>query len=450
MEGDASCYWFMGKMMKKGMLPYLDFYDHKGPMLFFIECLGNLLSSDTTGIFIIQIIALTVTVWGIYKTALLFWNRKKSVVFSLMSFLISPYSYTTGNLTEEYCLPFLVLSIYLGTAFLINKDKNQEKHKPLYAFFYGITFMYCALIRVTNALPMMCIIFVVFLTLCYRKKWINILQNAGMFVLGAIALAAPFVVYYIKIDAFYEMIYATFIYNAKYVVNNSSTTINAPPITIFTISIYYIFCIVVSLVHLLFYREYKKLSASVLMMGCLGLYFQLMSRPFPHYTLVWMPMIILALCLYSDKKPVAGFLKIISSVLLLAFISYTLLYDSVIIRGNINRLKNNEYTAFKEASLDIAKEIPEKNKDSFVCYNVDTSFYCVTDLYPCYKFFMYQDWHSGISTNTKKEIRKEFETLKAEYIVTLTDEKNGISDILERHYRVEKMNSELTLWKLVQ
>lgn len=58
---DSSIFVMMGKMFLEGKTPYVDFFDHKGPILILVEALGlSLYPSGNTGIFIIQIINLTI------------------------------------------------------------------------------------------------------------------------------------------------------------------------------------------------------------------------------------------------------------------------------------------------------------------------------------------------------------------------------------------------------
>ena len=340
-----------------------------------------------------------------------------------------------------------MLSTYFGTKFLINTDKKERTHKPVYAFFYGITFTFCALIRLTNALPLCCIVFVILLSLCLQKKWKNILQNAGMFILGAVALALPFIFYFIRIGAFKEMIYATFIHNFKYVVNNSDTLIHAEAYRLIRYSSYYIFCIFIAILRFILDNKHRELSLCVCLMGCTGLYFQLTNRPFPHYILIFMPAIVLSLCLYKSKPMFRMPVCIITYLSIGLLLSYNLISDYVIVNHNMSLCGKENYLTFKQDSIDISNHIPNAEKSNVIAYNIDTYFYCVTDILPCYKFFMLQEWLSNQDNETKHEIRHTFESLEAKYIVTMTGSENGIDDLLENHYHLKYENSQLTLWE---
>ena len=51
---DSAFFRLVGQGMTKGMLPYRDFFDMKGPYLFLIEYLAQLVSYGRLGIFIIE------------------------------------------------------------------------------------------------------------------------------------------------------------------------------------------------------------------------------------------------------------------------------------------------------------------------------------------------------------------------------------------------------------
>ena len=51
---DAAFFRLVGQGMTQGYLPYRDFFDMKGPFLFLIEYIGQLLSYGRLGIFVLQ------------------------------------------------------------------------------------------------------------------------------------------------------------------------------------------------------------------------------------------------------------------------------------------------------------------------------------------------------------------------------------------------------------
>ena len=63
---DSSVFKTVALMMEHGYMPYRDSFDHKGPILYIINLIGNSIS-QYRGIWVIEIIFLTVTFYMLYK-----------------------------------------------------------------------------------------------------------------------------------------------------------------------------------------------------------------------------------------------------------------------------------------------------------------------------------------------------------------------------------------------
>ena len=77
---DSPIFMSMGKMFYSGAIPYIDFFDHKGPVIIFIQALGASLCKDVrNGMFVIQVLSLFFTTIVIYKT--IYRRYKKRFIF---------------------------------------------------------------------------------------------------------------------------------------------------------------------------------------------------------------------------------------------------------------------------------------------------------------------------------------------------------------------------------
>ena len=219
-HSDTANYMLEGILVEKGLVPYIDFFEHKGPLMFVIQWMGAMLTGNKIGFLLIEIPFLTVTLYGSYKIIDLFYNdQRKSIIITIIALLLNRI-YFAGNMTEDYCIPFLVWSMYFVVKYFKCDIDNDIEHNVKYAFFYGITFMVCVLIRMTNFLPISVMIITGTVLLAVNKKWSNILKNIVAFIIGAVLVLVPFVIYYIKKNAIYEMFYGTIIHNIKYTLKN--------------------------------------------------------------------------------------------------------------------------------------------------------------------------------------------------------------------------------------
>lgn len=66
---DSAFFLLMGKGVTQGKIPYLDLYDQKGPMIFYVNALGYLLTGNRYGIFLMQIVNLTAAYLIVYRLA---------------------------------------------------------------------------------------------------------------------------------------------------------------------------------------------------------------------------------------------------------------------------------------------------------------------------------------------------------------------------------------------
>ena len=110
---DSSVFMAFGKGIAHGLRPYLDLYDNKGPMIFYINALGYLLGGRN-GVFALQVLFMAGVFELIWRLARLY-ASPKGALWSLAVFAFL-YCGTVGegNMTEEWSLVFALLSVWLG------------------------------------------------------------------------------------------------------------------------------------------------------------------------------------------------------------------------------------------------------------------------------------------------------------------------------------------------
>ncbi len=122
---DSAVFLMLGKLLKNGYVPYKQFFDHKGPVIYIIECIGQMIYNGRPGIFLIQIVFLFCSLCGIYKLARLFTGKIGGNIIIVCSLAILTIYYDGGNLIEEYCLPFLIWSFYFIIRFLVKNEQHR-------------------------------------------------------------------------------------------------------------------------------------------------------------------------------------------------------------------------------------------------------------------------------------------------------------------------------------
>lgn len=212
---DANAFLTMGKAMANGLTIYKDIFEQKGPLLYLLHAVAGLISeSSFFGVYVIQSVFLSATVFAAYKTALLYVNSGLSIICALLTCFVTVNSggYYYGDSAEEFCLPFLMISIYFFCRYFKNTEQN-ELGKPVFLL-VGFLAGCVAMIKFT-------IIGFFFAWAAYillyiwlaKKKFKVAFLNALTFLGGMIAAIVPWVVYFTVKGALWDFINTYFILN---------------------------------------------------------------------------------------------------------------------------------------------------------------------------------------------------------------------------------------------
>ncbi len=120
---DTNAFFTVGRGMARGLVPYRDLFEQKGPLVYALHALASLISRQTfLGVYLLEIISLTVYLVLMWKTILL-WSERHDHFFAMFPALIIPLAFLTvnthafalGGSAEEWCLPFMAGVDFVGT-----------------------------------------------------------------------------------------------------------------------------------------------------------------------------------------------------------------------------------------------------------------------------------------------------------------------------------------------
>jgi hypothetical protein len=112
MHVDSSVYMTIAQGITRGELPYRDFVDNKGPLAYLLSVPGLLLGGFA-GVWLTELLLMWVSVFFAYKTALFFGGKRSALIGIVCCFLVFLSFFTVSAGTEEYSLPFLMISFYI-------------------------------------------------------------------------------------------------------------------------------------------------------------------------------------------------------------------------------------------------------------------------------------------------------------------------------------------------
>lgn len=200
MHVDSSVYITITKQIIRGYLPYKDFVDNKGPLIYFMN-LPGLYFGGIAGIWATELILFYITVFFAWKTALLFTTRKKALYAVLLSSIAILNFFFVNAGTEEYSLPFLTISFYIFSKYYFSEEHNV---KYIELIILGICFACANLIRL-NMFPLWAgFCTVILLESVIKKRFINILKYISGFLAGIILVVIP-VFLYLKFNNIFDL-----------------------------------------------------------------------------------------------------------------------------------------------------------------------------------------------------------------------------------------------------
>ncbi len=211
---DCSWYSLMGRAITLGKVPYRDYFDLKGPMLFFYEAFGQLFFKGRNGIFLIQCISIGATAVIVCKTARLYLNRICALLVLLAYYFVAYALIWGGNTVEELFMPFSVLGVYLVLDYI--KNGGSARFTPgSSALLLGIGFGVYFFSKMTVAAIICACVLTVMIILIRKGEWLKLRDCALNFILGIIIVAVPIFIYFIVNGALKDFIYCAFLFAFK-------------------------------------------------------------------------------------------------------------------------------------------------------------------------------------------------------------------------------------------
>ena len=438
---DSAVFQLLGRAWKDGRVVYRDLFDHKGPVIFFIDMLGERLLPNRTGIFLIQILFGTATVFGLYETARIRFRPAASLGIALYClFCLVTWYGDGGNMTEEYCLPFLSWSLY----FVVRYGLDSERpHPPLWAFFYGITFAVCLLTRLTNAICLCVWVLAIVLHLVLTKRWKNLFANAGAFLAGLILVVLPFVLYFSLHSALDDFWFGMIGLNLSVVSGRSEMEFYAvDAATFLRLSAKYIplWLPMLGGLYRLIRREYRLLSLAMIASGALFAFYVLWNRAvFLHYQMVNLPLTVAGLILCfpprEEGKPdgITRVERVLAALLTTAMLGFAIhiaiCYD--VLPGNAAYRAQVAQTQSVAAMLDT---VPQDERNSVAVYNILPDVLLSADILPFYPFSLNLDIHMRFSDIVTQRVREQFASRRAKWVFVTTVPDKEVQNTLSEFY----------------
>lgn len=349
--GDAGIFQEMGLLILQGGTPYIDLFDHKGPILFFIQALG-LWISKAWGLYILQVVSLTMTmiVWH-RMVKILSTPRWLGLVVPAVTLCFLMFYYQRGDLCEEWCLLFISVPIYYCLREFLQVKTIQNKE----FFLSGICVGVISFIRINNVAPIIPFVVYALLARLIDKKYVDMGKAVLNLALGVVSIALICcLTFYIYAGSHgvYEMLYGTFIFNFSYF-SNSNSEFSPFETVCFYVPIVFFFLATFFFVE----KKNRRLSLVLLLAYVISL-LAIGRSCYSHYRMIFLPLYLLTICQMLKKN---HRVSLVSIALLIVFSFYC---DYSAIDNLVARL-NNKVVSYKDSDFHrFVTSLPEEERCS--------------------------------------------------------------------------------------
>jgi hypothetical protein len=208
---DGGLFMYMGDQLLKGKLLYVDIWDNKGPLVFYINALGLFLGQGYRwGVWGLEFIFVFLAAFLGFIMMKRMWGFAPAI-FGTYLWLVGFNSVMRGgNFTEDYSLLFNFAAIYFFWSDL------QKGPRWSYQFMIGVMLALSFLLRANNIGVELSIAAALVLSAFLDKEYSSSLKKLAWIAAGSLAVFGLVAIYFYSMGTLEEMVVAGYTYNFFY------------------------------------------------------------------------------------------------------------------------------------------------------------------------------------------------------------------------------------------
>lgn len=425
---DASFFSMCGRGILSGWVPYIDFFDLKGPYFFFLQALSQLIFKGQLGIFITEILFFWASLILSYEILRLFLPFRRMIAVLIIFAFFHIGTLWGGNTLEEYALPLNLLVLFLTLKCLPRKESGQGfipvsrgvslnfDLMPSYVpFITGICFGIMAFSKITVAAPLAGIVLAVVLTNLFRKNIKAAIKYLGICLLGLIAAILPIIIYFGYHHAILKMLYCVFEFAFKRSIDYSETFNIDWELK--TIGCYFAFFLAI--------LHPKKINGTMktllISMSVITYVLLHLGVPFIYYFTTVYPVFILAMAVFIKLYDPMILFENVSEFVCLALLAVMLYFYAHSSIDTINTVLDRDSSTWYEddyqAARDLAKLIPIQERNSVFSFSTDMTWFEANDILPCYKYQVNLQFFISLDPSIETDIIDYFNDTPPKWLI---------------------------------
>jgi len=352
---DSPFFQIIGLGMLQGKVPYVDLFDHKGPILFFIEALGYSFGLGRLGLWLLQLVWMTVTLTLTYKLARMFSSSDKHAFAATALTLIPMVDFIVeGNQCEEWQLPFICGALLISCGQVLSGEKKMAAWKH---FVMGLLFSIVFYIRPNDGVMWIGgLYFGLFLISIVGRQFAEAFKGAGLFLSAFVVVSLPVFGYFLAKGAVGDFLYGMIIHNIKYT-SDALFTWGGVGMIVIPVLLTFITLFGTRDCKQLWYLFIPVLVLVVLFIG---------KRDYYHYLLPFSPYVAICFALMIERK-----WKPYLVVICLLFAGFS--YRQCVVAVKCFVEKDKMETFYKQSD-ELLENVPEEERNYIWNYNLTTYF----------------------------------------------------------------------------
>lgn len=395
---DSQIFQYMGFIMAKGKIPYTDFFDHKGLLLYFINMLGYKIN-PMWGVVSLQGLNLFAVCCVWYKTLIAIRYKFFRYAAIPISLLCLYPCYSCGNLTEEWSLLFISIPLMfyyrrleVRGMYLTNKE----------LFISGLCVGAICMIRINNIAPITgCMLYAAIISF-KNKEWRYLRKSFVLILLGMIIPLAIGIMYMFCIGGLQgisDFIFANWTFNIEYSKDEKVT---------FDIErVRYLYKVILPIVLIVPFVLRKKHYVIPIIIGYIVTLLTIGKTQHYHYLMVFIPLLLASFTCIYPKKIIYGVLFVF-----LAFLNAKTFVNEFK-KGDFFVNKHRDYQKLES----LLRNIPSTGNKTIWSYNgaflVDD--YMKIDLLQTNRVFL--PWQLNISDALMNSEKNKIMDIKPDYVL---------------------------------
>ncbi|MGN0773285.1 MAG: hypothetical protein ACI4MP_05780 [Candidatus Ventricola sp.] len=451
---DNAIYMTMGTALARGYAPYTEIFDHKGPLLFILQAIPQIVSGgySTLALFVQQVIflfACLLLAGGVAREL----HAPAWLVQILYLALIGSMT-GGGNLTEEYTNVFTFAGLLVVLRVFGQGLPRETKGLFARAGVLGAMAMLCFLTRANNALVLCAMTLTLAFCLLARRRFASLARCAGGFAVGMAAVALPVAAWLASRGALEASVYGSILHNLMYAQTDGVSRVQMLLHSGYGHAAVLMAALSCAGALALFRRSPALALSMVAGAAAAGLAAFVSHKYYDHYLILGAPLAAMgAAAVLGRLHPKSRRVRAVPAAAVLAVCLLWLGVKGA--QTNAWRLSECEgLDAFTQDAQALYAQVPEDERDAFMAYRVEPKWYVAAEALPCMRFYFLQEVLADADPAVMEEIVETFENDPPKWLVIYYNREFGppyderVAEIFDTRYAFVDARGEYQLRKL--